>query len=279
MCDKRRKITDLTLSKLREYVYYGDLEQDPNLYWRKRIGWHYLAKVVNGWNGRMFGRKAGSAANEAAYASVSIEGNAYLLHRLIFMICNNIERYSDLPAVVDHVDRDYYNNRPSNLRASTSSLNVRNRKSIGEVYFKGVDIRKGKYRSRIIVNFCEVHLGMFDNAEDAARVYDAASHYCNYPAESQNFKDVVVELNQVQVDKINKAMEVEIKQKSSNMKGVTWNLKQQKFNATIRCNKAKKSWCAGSFDDETDAAMARNKFIIKNELDISLTGIPCTTQK
>lgn len=76
----------------------------------------------------------------------------------------------------DHKNRNKLDNQEANLRKSSHSQNEMN-KDIGKKNtsgYKGVDIHKksGKFRARIVKDKKEYHLGLFDNPEDAARMYN-----------------------------------------------------------------------------------------------------------
>lgn len=80
---------------------------------------------------------------------------------------------------VDHINGNTLDNRLSNLRVCEHKENRRNSKinlnnSTG---YKGVDFvkSKNKYRARIKYNYKEIHLGMFNNAKEAASAYNKAA--------------------------------------------------------------------------------------------------------
>lgn len=89
--------------------------------------------------------------------------------------------------VVDHINGNGLDNRRNNLRVCTRGENVRNmrrtqsrKKAERHSRFKGVYWveQSQKWVAQIRVNKKQVHLGYFENEEDAARTYDmAAQHY------------------------------------------------------------------------------------------------------
>lgn len=80
---------------------------------------------------------------------------------------------------VDHRDGDGLNNRRSNIRASSIAENNQNARCHrnNKCGFKGVHWSKpnGKWRAAIQANGKRRMLGVFTNAEAAARAYDAAA--------------------------------------------------------------------------------------------------------
>jgi hypothetical protein len=82
--------------------------------------------------------------------------------------------------ITDHKDGDGLNNRRKNLRNCSPSQNIHNQRvRSGEKSsrFKGVSwsTEKGKWRAQIIVRPKSIHLGYFDDEEDAAEAYDEAA--------------------------------------------------------------------------------------------------------
>lgn len=120
-----------------------------------------------------------------SYRKVDDRKFTVFLHRVIMNAPARLQ--------VDHVSRDKLDNRRINLRFATRSQNQANKGvSINNpVGLKGVTIEGDKYRARIRFDKRKrLHLGNYESAETAARVYDAASRLlnaefagCNYPEE------------------------------------------------------------------------------------------------
>ncbi len=95
----------------------------------------------------------------------------------------NLANYvmDDFESEFDHIDRDVFNNRKSNLRKCTHQQNCANRSkplTIGSTsQYKGVDYREGKrkWRARIKANNRQISLGHFDNEVRAAKAYNRAA--------------------------------------------------------------------------------------------------------
>ena len=79
----------------------------------------------------------------------------------------------------DHINGNTFDNRRENLRAATASQNQHNQtlRANNVTGYKGVSWHKQreKFRTRIMVNGHERHLGAFDSAIDAALAYDMAA--------------------------------------------------------------------------------------------------------
>jgi hypothetical protein len=102
-------------------------------------------------------------------------GRKYFEHRLVWLI-----HTGDWPdRSIDHIDRQKDNNRISNLRLAdryqqmgNTKVSVKNTSGFrGVVWHK----RDKKWQASIRVKGKRVHIGLFDNREDAARAYNAAA--------------------------------------------------------------------------------------------------------
>ena len=93
-----------------------------------------------------------------------------LMHRTIVNAPKGME--------VDHINGDKLENKRSNLRLCTHTENLRNQhKTCGTSKYKGVCWHKAmsKWRVQIRGNNKKIHLGFFDNEEDAAHAYNMAA--------------------------------------------------------------------------------------------------------
>lgn len=86
----------------------------------------------------------------------AVSSGRHRMHRLVMR--------ADGKSIVDHINRNPIDNRKSNLRLASSSLNGFNALRKNEV---GITFEKGKWRSRIYVNNKKIHLGRFECIEDA----------------------------------------------------------------------------------------------------------------
>ncbi len=106
------------------------------------------------------------------YSSTKDRRHNKSLHRLIMNV-------SDSKIQVDHIDNNPLNNQKSNLRTCTNQQNQCNKTKtkLNSSGFKGVyfDKVKTKYRSRIMVNCKQIHLGYFATAEEAYEEYKKAA--------------------------------------------------------------------------------------------------------
>jgi hypothetical protein len=87
--------------------------------------------------------------------------------------------------ITDHIDQDRLNNRRSNLRTASKSLNSFNSKvhSRNRSGYRGVSWHAGKWRAAIVVNGRQESLGRFDDPAEAGRAYERrlAEVLCDEP--------------------------------------------------------------------------------------------------
>jgi hypothetical protein len=101
------------------------------------------------------------------YACAKVGDRHILMHKLI-------TGYS----VTDHKNTNGLDNRRENLRVGTNSTNKMNaRKQRGHYtsIYKGVSLRKGRWRAVIYLNRRQYHIGTFDSEIEAAKAYNVAA--------------------------------------------------------------------------------------------------------
>lgn len=151
----------LTQSELKNILSY-----DPNtglFLWLKPL------------QGRRSNKFVGSITN-GRHLSARINGKSYLLHRLAWLYITGEEP----DALIDHKDNNGFNNIFENLRLCTqqqNSCNQKRRKS-NTSGFKGVSWhqKNKKWAACICVNRRTIHLGTFENINDAAQAYVSAAN-------------------------------------------------------------------------------------------------------
>jgi hypothetical protein len=130
------------------------------------------------WNARYSGKEAGRKVSFHGkwYFSVGINNKDWLVHRIIFEITRGAS--CDLLGI-DHIDGNGMNNDPSNLRLATQVENMRNRGA----QRNNTSGRKGVFRhkssdrwiARIWIRGRGIHLGIFDDIDDASAAYESAA--------------------------------------------------------------------------------------------------------
>lgn len=93
--------------------------------------------------------------------------------------------------LVDHINLNTLDNTRTNLRITTTSQSMMNRRgwAVGSEY-KGVTKWKGLWRARIDKNHKQFFLGYFNTPEEAALVYDGAAIQLHGEFARLNFSSV-----------------------------------------------------------------------------------------
>lgn len=143
----------ITQEQLKELLHY-----DPDTGKFARI------KVLSDNNPRAkVGEEAGSI-DMYGYRQIGLLGSNYRAHRLAWLYTYGVWPKNQ----IDHINRVRYDNRIINLRDVTNNQNIRNisNNTSGHV---GVSWSKGKHKwgSYITVNRKRLHLGYFEDIEDA----------------------------------------------------------------------------------------------------------------
>ena len=146
----------LTREKVRELFYY-----EPS------TGWFINRFTRN--NTAKKGALAGTIDGKG-YGQIGVGGKLYRTHRLVWLY-----HYGNVPAILDHTNRDRLDNRIENLRPSTLSQNHANRSksaSAAGSRYKGVSRHTHrKWQAQAKVEGVSHHLGLFDDEEDAFAAY------------------------------------------------------------------------------------------------------------
>jgi HNH endonuclease len=121
------------------------------------------------------GTIAGSKPSPHGYISLKIDGCSYMIHRLAWLFV-----HGTWPREIDHVNRIRDDNRLSNLRSASRSLNALNSKvkATNRSGVTGVnhvaDCYRNPWRAFIMVNGNPITLGYFATKEQAAAARAAA---------------------------------------------------------------------------------------------------------
>lgn len=148
---------ELTANRVRELLNYN-----------KDTGCFSWIERRPGTNKSLF---AGSLTTDG-YLRIKIDGIAYKNHRLAWLFT-----YGEWPnGMLDHINSIKTDNRITNLREADHSSNAENQKKarfdnltnmLGVSWYK----RHKKYVSSIKVNGVKIHLGYFNNKDDAFSAY------------------------------------------------------------------------------------------------------------
>lgn len=122
---------------------------DEDFLWLDQYRWHADA----GGNRKIFYARANGINESGKRCKIH-------MHRLIMNCPRGM--------FVDHLNGNGLDNRRSNLRICTHAENTKNQKSRGgKSQYRGVTAHGDKWRARITVNYKRIHLGLFEDEEDA----------------------------------------------------------------------------------------------------------------
>jgi len=115
-------------------------------------------------------RPCGQRANHSGgYARVNVGKRTLFAHRIIYAVVTGKMPEGD----IDHINGDRIDNRIQNLRDVSQLENGHNRKKQknNSSGFQGVywDAHAQKWRARICVNKQAIHLGLFEDINDAVQ--------------------------------------------------------------------------------------------------------------
>jgi hypothetical protein len=132
--------------------------------------WRHRPEFDARWNNRFAGKVAGHVTDRG-YVQVQVGDHLALAHRVIWKWLHNEE-----PPEVDHRDTDSSNNRELNLRGSTRSQNLANRKGRpGKTLPKGVQLTAGgRFRAEMHADGKTIHIGNYSTPELASEAFAKA---------------------------------------------------------------------------------------------------------
>lgn len=121
--------------------------------------------------------------NAQGYFCSYDKGKTIRMHRLIMNCPDNLE--------VDHIHHNKFDNRKSELRICTQSMNIRNKKAkLGNLVFRGLVNDKNQYYARIILDKKMYTSKKYETIHEAACEYDRLAikyhgeyAYLNFPRE------------------------------------------------------------------------------------------------
>ncbi len=135
------------------------LDYDPltgEFYWtQNRINRGYRADRLNKTSG---------------YRQISFNNKSYQAHRVAWFIHHQTQ-----PTSLDHINRIKSDNRISNLREVSLSLNTHNvedKRYTSSSGYRGVFKHKNKWRAVISIEGSRKHLGLYPTPEEASAVYE-----------------------------------------------------------------------------------------------------------
>jgi hypothetical protein len=155
---------------------------------------------------------------------------------------------------VDHINHDTLDNRRDNLRLATRSQNRTNSLKIlrNTSGFIGVSRRFNGW----IARFNDIHIGMYDTAEDAARAYDAVVSKERGEFAVLNFPgDTIV---------VTPTKGSPYRSNTSGYTGVTFHQRLQKWQARIRIAAGQRAH-VGYFDTPYEAHEAINEALERHQ--------------
>ncbi len=120
--------------------------------------------------GQLVGARVGSVRKDG-YLSTKIRGTEFLNHRLAWLL-----QTGSMPATeIDHLNGNRADNRWSNLRAASRSINNQNRRAAHKNNKLGIlgvrQVKNGRFLARIRVDGQLRRLGTFTSSEQAHAAY------------------------------------------------------------------------------------------------------------
>lgn len=160
----------ITQTRLKEVLDYSP--ETGVFTWRERdVPLDADRAKVSAWNTKYAGKAAGVKTH--GYIRISIDDKKHYAHRLAWLYS-----YGSMPSLLDHKNRNGFDNRISNLRIATKRQNVKNSDRRDNTSgHRGV--RRSANGKRFIVQHktpgrpCS-YIGTFDTIDEAVAAYKAA---------------------------------------------------------------------------------------------------------
>ena len=137
------------------------------------LTWKHRDDAPKQWNVRYAGKPAGCVDSFYGYALIGIDGKSHRAHRLAWL-----HFYGSWPeGVVDHKNGVRTDNRISNLRDVSKTVNGQNQRAATRknrstgLLSASLHKRSGKYRADIKVDGRTKFLGNYDSADEAHQAY------------------------------------------------------------------------------------------------------------
>ena len=128
--------------------------------------------------GRLYrnGELVKNKTHRDGYLYITLNGQIYTQHRISYAL-----QTGEVPTpdkFIDHINGDKTDNRLDNLRLVSHQINMKNQKlrntnksgHVGILFDKEVN----KWRARITIDYKNVHLGYFDDKNDAIKARERA---------------------------------------------------------------------------------------------------------
>lgn len=144
----------LTLDRLKQVIHY-----DPDTGAFTRIGSRKRIKLGG----------VSNAPMGDGHTRMKVDNNPYLSHRLAWFYV-----HGRWPTYIDHINGIPTDNRISNLREVSHTMNMQNKRvayCTNKLGLLGVRFKCGRYEAQIYTQGKKIHLGRFDCPNEAHEAY------------------------------------------------------------------------------------------------------------